>query len=308
MVYTNIKTYKKGYLDVGDNHKIYYELSGNPKGKPVLFVHGGPGAGSSDKDKRYFNPRIFNIITFDQRGCGRSKPFASIKDNTTFKLASDMKKLLDYLKIKKAILFGGSWGSTLSLVYAIRYPKTIAAIVIRGIMLGAKEEDNYFIYGAREHFPEAWERMASLVPNKKNIIKHYYKEMKSKDKKTWRKYALEWARYEFSVSRLIESDVKEVLKRIKFKAFSLIEMHYMNNYWFLPKDYILKNAHKIKVPVSIVHGRYDNVCRPLSAYTIHQKIKGSKLFFTLAGHSASDEENLKRLVKEMDRLGKIKLF
>lgn len=307
MVYTKIRTYKKGFLDVGDNHKIYYELSGNPKGRPVLFVHGGPGAGFSDTDKRYFNPRIFNIITFDQRGCGRSKPFASIKNNTTFKLASDMNKLLKHLKIKKVILFGGSWGSTLSLVYAIRYPKTVSALVIRGVMLGSKEEDNYFIYGAKEHFPEAWERMASFA--KGDIIKYYYNKMKSKNKETWRKYALEWARYEFSVSRLIPSelDVKRILRKIKFKAFSLIEMHYMNNNWFLPENYIIKNAHKIKVPVSIIHGRYDNVCRPLSAYTIHKKIKGSKLFFTLAGHSASDKENLERLTKEMDKLGKLKL-
>ena len=306
MVYTRIKTYKKAFLDVGDNHKIYYELSGNPKGKPVLFVHGGPGAGFSDKDKRYFNPKVFNIITFDQRGCGKSKPFASIKNNTTFKLASDMNKLLKYLKIKKAILFGGSWGSTLSLAYAIRYPKTVAAMVIRGVMLGTKEEDNYFVYGAKEHFPEAWERMASLVPDNKNIISYYYKTMRSKNKETWRKYALEWARYEFSVSKLIPSelDVKRILKKIKFKAFSLIEMHYMNNHWFLPKDYIIKNVHKIKIPVSIIHGRYDNVCRPLSAYTIHNKIKGSKLYFTLAGHSASDEENLEKLTKEMDHFGK----
>ncbi len=308
MVYKKIKTYKKGYLDVGDGHRIYYELSGNPNGKPVLFVHGGPGGGFSRKDKRYFNPKKFNIITFDQRGSGKSKPFASIKNNTTFKLVEDIKKLLNFLGIKKVILFGGSWGSTLCLVYAIKYPKTVNAMVIRGIFLGTREENDYFNYRVREHFPEAWYKMIKLVPKEhhKNLMNYYFDRMHSKSKNIRKKYTLAWAKYEFSVSKLkySEKKVKETLKEIKHEAFSLIELHYLINDCFLPKDYILKNARKLKFPVAIIHGRYDLVCMPLSAYALHKKIKGSKLYFTISGHSAGDPENEKLLIREMNKLRK----
>lgn len=306
MAYKNVKAYKKGYFKVGDGHQIYYELCGNPEGKPVMFVHGGPGGGFSDKDKRFFNLKKFNVILFDQRGSGRSKPFASLNGNTTFKLAEDMRKLLGYLKIDKIILFGGSWGSTLSLVYAIRYPETVIGMVLRGIFLGSNEENDYFVYGVKDHFPEAWERMASLVPekNRKNIIEYYYNQMNSKNEKIRKKFTLEWARYEFSVSKLIYSEkkVKETLKEVRYEAFSLIELHYLKNNCFLPKNYILNNAGKIKCPVSIVHGRYDLVCSPESAYRLDEKLKNSKLFFTLAGHSASDEENEKMLIKEINKI------
>ena len=307
MSYKKIKTYKKGYLKVDKEHEIYYELSGNPKGKPVLFVHGGPGGGFLEEDKRYFNPKFFNIINFDQRGAGRSKLFASIKNNTTFDLVNDIKKLIDFLKIKKVILFGGSWGSTLSLVYAIKHPETVSGMVIRGIFFGSEAENHFFIYEAQNIFPEVWEKMASLVPksHQKKIPEYYYKMMKSKDKKIRKKFTLAWAIYELSISKLksSESEVKQFLKKFKFEAFSIIELHYLTNHCFLPKDYILKNTHRIKdIPVSIVHGRYDHVVRPLSAYQLHKKLPKSKLYFTFAGHSAFEKETEKRLVKEMDKL------
>lgn len=303
MVYKSIKTYNKGYLHVGDKHYIYYELSGNPRGKPVIFIHGGPGGECRNDDKRFFNPRIFNIITFDQRGSGKSKPFASIKDNTTFKLVEDIKKLLDFLCIKKVILFGGSWGSTLSLVYAIKYPETVKAMVIRGIFLGTKEENDYFAYNAKYTFPEAWEKMISLVPMNKrnNIMEYYYTMIKSRNSK---KYALAWATYELSVFKLKYSKekVNEILKKIKYKAFSLIELHYLTHNCFLPKDYILNNANRLRnIPITIVQGRYDKVCPPSSAHNLHKKIPNSRLTYTIAGHSASDEETEKILVKEMNK-------
>ena len=307
MVYKKIKTYKKGYLKVDKEHEIYYELSGNPKGKPVLFVHGGPGGGFLGEDKRYFNPKFFNIIHFDQRGAGRSKPFASIKNNTTFDLVNDIKKLLDFLKIKKIIIFGGSWGSTLSLVYAIKHPETVSGMVIRGIFFGSEAEDHFLVYEAQNIFPEAWEKMANLVPKsyQRKISEYYYKMMKSKDKKIRKKFALAWATYELLISRLksSESEVKQELKQFKFESFSIIELHYLINHCFLPKNYILKNTRRIKdIPVSIVHGRYDHVTRPLNAYQLHKKLPKSKLYFTFAGHSAFEKETEKRLVKEMDKL------
>ena len=309
MVYKKIKTYKKGYFDVGDGHHIYYELSGNPQGKPVLFVHGGPGAGFIDQDKQFFNPNIFNIITFDQRGAGRSKPFASLDNNTTTLLVNDMRKLLTMLHIDRVFLFGGSWGSTLSLVYAVRHPETVSGMVIRGVFLGTNEENNYFTYDARKVFPEAWEKMASLVPEgyKKRIPEYYYKMMKSKDSKVRKKFTLAWVTYEFSISKLkySESEMKKLLRKIKYEAFSIIELHYLVNQCFIPKDYILRNVEKLKgIPVSIVHGRYDHVASPFSAYTLHKKLPDSSLYYTLAGHSSYDIDTRKRLVKEMDKLGR----
>lgn len=310
MTYKNVKTYRKGYLNVGEGHSIYYELSGNPKGKNVMFVHGGPGGGSSQNDKRFFNPKAFNIITFDQRGSGKSKPFASIRNNTTFRLVEDMKKLLDFLNIKKIILFGGSWGSTLSLVYAIKYPETVKAMILRGIFLGTKEENDYFVYNAKDTFPEAWIKMISLVPEKfrKNIMRYYLHMMLYKDKEIKKKYAYSWAEYEFSISKLMpnEKKVKEILRKVKYEAFSVIELHYLINNCFLPKDFILKNASRLKgINITLVHGRYDNVCPPISSYKIHRRIPNSKLIFTIAGHAASEEETEKALVKEMDKLKNI---
>ncbi len=307
MVYKKIKTYKKRFLKVDKEHEIYYELSGNPEGKPVLFVHGGPGGGFLEDDKRYFNPKFFNIIHFDQRGAGRSKPFASIKNNTTFDLVEDIKKLIDLLKIKKVILFGGSWGSTLSLVYAIKHPETVSCMVLRGIFFGSEAENHFFVYDAQSIFPEAWDKMINIVPKSyhKKIPEYYYKMMRSKDKKIRKKFALAWAIYESSISKLkySESKVKLEMKKFKFEAFSIIELHYLINYCFLPKNYILKNTYKIKdIPVSIVHGRYDHVARPINAYQLHKKLPKSKLYFTLAGHSASEKETEMRLVKEMDKL------
>lgn len=311
MAFNNLKTYGKGYLDVGDGHSIYYELSGNPNGKPVLFVHGGPGGGFSEKDKRYFHPKLFNIITFDQRGSGKSKPFASIKNNRTDNLVKDIKKLLDFLGIKKTYLFGGSWGSTLCLVYAIKYPETILGMVIRGIFLGTREENDYFVYDARSSFPEEWEKMVELVPKKhrKNIMRYYYKMMMSKDKNTENKYRLAWATYEFSVSKLIfsEKKLKEIFKEVNFKSFSLIELHYLVNNCFLPKDYILKNARRLNgISTVIIQGRYDNVCNPYMAHLLHKRIPKSKLYYTLAGHASSDPETEKLLIKEINRLGRLK--
>ena len=286
-------------------------MSGNPKGRPVLFIHGGPGGGFREKDKRFFNPKIFNIITFDQRGSGKSKPHASIKNNTTFKLVEDIRKLLKFLNINKVILFGGSWGSTLSLVYGIKYPKAVRAMVLRGIFLAREEDEDYFINQARYIFPEIWGEMASLVPKEKrnDIERYYYKGVISKNKKIREKFLSYWARYEFSISSLEYSKKKvdKLIKKIKIKAFSLIELYYLVNNCFLPKNYILKNLYKLKnIPISIVHGRYDCVCIPLNAYKLHKSLKNSKLYFTLGGHNASDKDTEKRLVKEMDKLRKIK--
>jgi len=305
------KSYEHGFLDVEEGHKIYYEIAGNPKGKPILFLHGGPGGGFREKDKKYFNPKKFKIILFDQRGAGKSTPTSSIKNNTTQKLVFDIKKLLDHLKIKKTFLFGGSWGSTLALVYAINYPETISGIVLRGIFLASKKENNYFTYEAKRMYPEEWEKMTSIVPlkyiRKKKIEEYYYKMILSKNPKIREKYFNSWAEYEFSISCLNpnKKKIKKDLKSINKESFSTIELHYLNRNCFLPENYILKNVSKLnKIPIIIIHGRYDCICSPSAAYTLHKRLKNSTLQFVLSGHSSSDKEMERALVKATETIGK----
>lgn len=216
-LYPKIKPYKTGYLNAGDGHRLYYELCGSPKGKPVLFLHGGPGGGCKEDDRRYFNPKKFNAILFDQRGCGRSKPFASLKANTTSKLVQDVKKLLEHLGIEKAFLFGGSWGSTLALVYAIKYPETVSGLLLRGIFLGEKQDIDYCVEGpVKEIFPEIRERFLSIIPkkNQKNPEAYYFKKIGNGPKNQRKKFAFEKAYYEtrIGVLKTTEEEVKQKLK------------------------------------------------------------------------------------------------
>ncbi|HEX7042130.1 MAG TPA: prolyl aminopeptidase [Patescibacteria group bacterium] len=304
-----LKPYKKGFLDVGPDssgvgkgHKIYYEACGNPKGKPILYVHGGPGAGFSESSKKYFDPDIWNIILFEQRGSGRSTPFASLENNTTDDLVDDINKLLNTLKIEKVTLFGGSWGSTLSLVYAIRNRHRVNGMVLRGIFIPSKEDNRYFFGGSTKAFyPEIWERFISLVPkdrlNDPEI--YYYEQMQSKDPKTKEQFTFEWAFYETSILKLKNSPTNTLkqMGEFSYKSLARLEAHYLTNNCFIPDDYILKEAHTLSgIPTYIIHGRYDMICRPVSAYLLHKEIKDSKLFFTTAGHSSGDIANKSKLL------------
>ena len=302
------KPYRKGYFPVTDGHKIYYELYGNQKGIPVLFVHGGPGAGCGKYAYRHFNPKKFNILAVDQRGAGKSKPYASWKSNTTQKLVEDFRNFLKFLGIKKIFLFGGSWGSCLSLCYAIKYPENVLGMVLRGIYLGSSFENDYLLNGnPRSHFPEAWKRFVGMVPKGRKVLQFYWKMMNSKNKKTAYKFCREWAMYEGSVLHL-EYDAKKVNKETRGKwivPLSKLEAWYMMHDCFLSKDYILKRLDKIKnIPLSIVHGRYDFVCPPQNAYVLHNKLSKSKLFFVTAGHSASDPAIREAMMKEIHRMAK----
>jgi len=304
------KPYKRGYFPVGEDHELFYELYGNPTGIPILFVHGGPGSGCSDKAYRHFNPKKFNIMCVDQRSSGKSKPYASLKANTTQRLVRDFRKFLKFMKIEKTYLFGGSWGSTLSLCYAIKYPVTVKGMVLRGIFLASKEENDYFLKGGcKTHFPEVWETLISKVPNKykKNPVEYFMKMLNHKDPKVVYKFARDWSLYEFSILSL-EYDMKKARKEVKGKwivPFARIEAHYLMQKCFLPKDYILKNVDKMKnIPLSIIHGRYDFVCIPDAAYKLHKALPKSKLFFVTAGHSSSDPENRSTMIREIHAMVK----
>ncbi len=310
-LFPKVKPYRHGYLDVGDGHELYYELCGNPKGRPVLYVHGGPGAGCDGKSRRFFNPKKWNIILFDQRGANRSKPFGSVKDNTTKKLVGDIRQLLNYLGISRVFLFGGSWGSTLSLVYAIKYPETVAGMLLRGIFLGRKKDILYtYGGGAQEYFPDAWERFTSRVPERKrkNTIGYYSSMMQSKNKKVREKFAFEFAYYELSLLKLSmqHNDVMRIMRKASshpgHRSMAIIESYYMKNNCFLPANYILNNCHRItaaKIPVSIVQGRYDMLCPPMQAWLLHNALPKSRLFYVTAGHAGSEPAIQSKLVEEM---------
>lgn len=302
------KPYRQGYFSVTDGHQLHYALYGNPKGIPVLYVHGGPGLGTTEFDSRHFNPRKFNIILIDQRGSGKSKPFAGLKGNNTKNLVEDFYKFLKFLKIKKTFLFGGSWGSTLSLCYAIKHPETVLGMVLRGIYLGGGFRDDYMLNGGpKTHFPEEWERFIGNVPKGKNHLNYYWKMMNSKNKKTAIRYIREWSFYEESVLRLNPDPKKSRNAVMSHSIIPLakLEAHYFKNNCFLPKNYIFNNTSKMrKIPLSIIHGRYDFVTTPEHAYFLHKMLPKSKLQFTIAGHSGSDGKNREMMVNQIHEIAK----
>ncbi len=297
-----------GYLAVSDQHRMYYEQWGNPKGLPILFIHGGPGAGFLKDDNRYFNADLHRLIFFDQRGAGRSTPFASLENNTSRHLIDDMDKLLDHLHISTCYLFGGSWGATLALAYAIHYPQRVAGILLRGLFLGSHQSIQHYVGGGvRDHFPDAWQRFISHVPVDKrdDIVGYYLQQMQSEDEAATEKFAYEWAFYEFSIYKLklTGASIEDLLQEYSYKSLSPLEAHYMQNDCFLPDDFILKNTDKIAhLPVSIIHGRYDFICPPKYAFQLHERLPNSTLHIVCAGHAGSEPEIEEKIRAEVDNL------
>ena len=305
-LFQDIEPYSFGYLEC-DEHEIYYEECGNPNGKPAVFLHGGPGGGGSKKVRGFFNPELYRIVIFDQRGCGRSKPHGCLNNNTTWDLVEDIEKLKNKLNIKKWLVFGGSWGSTLSLAYAQTYPDSVSELILRGIfMLRKKELDWFYQDGASRVFPEAWEGFLKPI-NKKNhdnLMDAYYRIFKSNDERAKMEAAIAWSRWEGSVSTLSHkpemitsySDSKFAL------AFALIENHYFINKGFLENENQLietKSIDKIRhIPAKIIQGRYDIVCPMETAWELSKNWPESELIVApSSGHSAFEEEITHELIK-----------
>ena len=307
--YKKHKMLEEGYLNVDDLNKIYYGVYGNKEGIPVMFVHGGPGGGTGPRSLYFLNPKKYKIILFDQRGCGKSQPFLSNHNNDIFNLVSDMEKLRIKLNIDKLVLFGGSFGSTLSLAYAIKYPNNVSAMILRGIFLG-RDEDVSWLYkdGAIQFFPDEFEKYLSILPDcdKSDPISGYYKLFNNKDvsEKIRNEAYQRFANLEGSIVKLKTPDLKIVENPKK----EIIQIAYLENYFFYNKtfkdddNYILNNIDKIKhIKTIIIHGRYDMVCRPIQAYLLNKALPNSKLYFVnLAGHSSSDKEMFELLMKVMN--------
>jgi proline iminopeptidase len=301
-----LKPYKTGYLQVSDLHQIFYQLGGNPEGKPVMVIHGGPGGGCSPDMFRFFNPDKFHIVLHDQRGAGQSKPYAEIQENTIQLLVQDMEKLRTDLGLGKVLLFGGSWGSTLALAYAETYPQNVSGMVLRGVFTATKAEIDHFYHGGTaRYFPANYDRLLQHIdhPEKRNYPAQLLEKILSSDPSTRQKYALAWAKYEIKMAALQISDamVDDIFKKWNPYDFALLENYYMANDCFLEEGQLLNNVDKLNdIPITIVNGRYDVICPPVTAYKLHKKLPNSKLVIVeRAGHSASAEPLRTYLVNAM---------
>ena len=304
-LFPEIEPYDSGFLQVSEIHEIYYEQSGNPQGKPVFFLHGGPGGGTSPVSRRLYDPKKFRIVLHDQRGAGRSRPFAELRENTTQELVEDIERLRRHLKIEdKVLIVGGSWGSTLALAYAEAHPDRVAGLVLRGIYLGTPEEmESFYGYGVAAYFPEVSERLWSLVPEMpgKTRPQRLLAMLESPDPEARKKVAKAWAAYETKVAFLERSDAQVEAEFATWDptAFSRIENHYMAKDCFLEPGQLLRDAHKIKdIPAIIINGRYDVICPPKTAWQLHQALPKSQLWIIEAsGHAGSEPGIQEALVK-----------
>lgn len=307
-LYPAIKENFSEMLDVDGTHTIYYEESGNPNGVPVIFLHGGPGCGTAPSCRQYFDPEFYRIILFDQRGSGKSTPRACLENNDTWHIIEDIEKIREKLNIDKWLVFGGSWGSTLSLCYAIKHPERVLGIVLRGIFLGRREDIEwiYEVGGVSNFHPESFERYISIIPEeeRKDIIGAYYKRLTSEDKETREVAAKEWSMWEGSLVTLHpDPNLEQSFGEINYAiSMATIECHFwMNNMFWDDDNWLLNHVDVIKdIPTWIVHGRYDVDCRPIGAYELNKKLNNCKLEFTVSGHSSGEPEIIDSLVRATD--------
>jgi proline iminopeptidase len=310
--YAPLEPFRTGMLPVSELHIVYFEESGNPNGKPVVFLHGGPGGGTDAKMRQYFDPAVYRVVLFDQRGCGKSTPHASLEDNTTWHLVADIEKLRVHLGVDRWQVFGGSWGSTLALAYAVTHPERVTELVLRGIFLQRRQEISWFYQrGADAVFPDYWEDFLAPIPvaDRGDLMTAYYKRLTSDDSVVRGEAAKAWSVWEGRTSKLVTDP--SFLERFAGDDFSLafarIEAHYFVNQGFLPFDGWLLDQAGAKlgaIPTVIVQGRYDLVCPMESAWALAKRMPHAELVVVAdAGHSATEPGIAKALVAATDRFG-----
>lgn len=307
-LYPPVEPFDRQMMDVGDGHKIYVEQSGRHDGRPVIVLHGGPGGGCSPAMRRYFDPKVYRIILFDQRGCGRSKPHACVEANTTWHLVADIERIRDALTIEDWIVFGGSWGATLALVYAETHPDRVKHLVLRGVFLMTQAELHWFYGGgAGKFWPETWARFQKPIPpsERGEIIRAYNKRLFSGDMRKEVTYSKAWAAWENALATVHSSGVGGESSAEYARAFARLENHYFINGGFLKKDgQIIEDIDKIShIPGTIVQGRYDMICPPKTAFELASAWDRADLrVIPVAGHALSEPGISAELVDVMDRL------
>jgi proline iminopeptidase len=307
-LYPEIEPFDSGTLEVDARHRLYYEQCGNPDGKPVVLLHGGPGAGCSAKMRRFHDPARYRIVLFDQRGAGRSTPHADLVDNTTWDLVADIERLREQLGIERWQVFGGSWGSTLALAYAEAHRTRVTELVLRGIfMLRRWELEWFYQEGTSRLFPDAWEQYLAAIPEveRGDLISAYHRRLTSPDEATRLSAARAWSVWEASTSLLLQDEAFIDGHRDAHFAlsFARIESHYfVHGGFFDVEDQLLRDAHRLQgIPGVIVHGRYDVVCPIQNAWDLHKAWPQAKLVISPnSGHSAYEAENAAALVEATD--------
>ncbi|MDJ0628462.1 MAG: prolyl aminopeptidase [Rhodobacter sp.] len=307
-LYPPIDPFDQRMMDVGDGHRVYVEQCGNPDGIPVVVLHGGPGGGCSPAMRRYFDPAVYRVVLFDQRGCGRSRPHASVDCNTTWYLVRDIEAIREALGIDRWLVFGGSWGATLALIYAQTNPGRAAQLILRGVFLMTRAELDWFYGGgAGQFWPDMWARFSGLVPEdeRHDLISAYHRRLFSGDLMLETRFARAWASWENTLASIDNEGPGGESPAEYARAFARLENHYFTNAGFLKEDgQILKHMDLLRdVPGVIVQGRYDMICPPAAAYRLHKLWPRSDLrMIGKAGHALSEPGISAELVRTMDRL------
>jgi proline iminopeptidase len=309
-LYPPIEPYKTGMIDVGDGHSVYYERSGRPGGKPAVFLHGGPGGGISPDHRRLFDPALYDVTLFDQRGCGRSTPHASLEANTTWHLVADIERLREMAGVDKWLVFGGSWGSTLALAYAETYPERVSELIVRGIYTLTKGELAwYYQFGVSEMFPDKWELFQAPIPpaERRDMMEAYRKRLVSDNIAVQVAAAKAWSAWEGATITLLPNpEISAVHDGDHFAlAFARIENHYFVHAGWLEEGQLLRDAGRLSgIPGTIVHGRYDMPCPARYAYALHKAWPEADFHLIEgAGHAYSEPGILDRLIRATDRFG-----
>ncbi len=306
-LYPPLEPHRSGVLELDGIHRMYWEESGNPNGVPALFLHGGPGAGSTANHRRFFDPAHYRIVVYDQRGSGRSTPLGELRDNTTPHLIADIEQLRQHLGIERWLIFGGSWGSTLALAYGEAHPERCLSFILRGIFLCRDTEIKWFLYELKTFFPEAWQRFTSLIPvaEQNDLLAAYYKRLINPDPAVHMPAARAWGIYEGSCSTLLPSPgtVAYFASDVVALGLARMEAHYFTHDIFLPHNDLLNNVDKLRhLPAVIVQGRYDAVCPIVTAHDLHQAWPEAQyIVVDDAGHSAWEDGICAELVKATEK-------
>jgi proline iminopeptidase len=307
--YPEIEPFQTFFLETGTQHSVYVEQSGNPDGQAVIFLHGGPCSGTRPDQRRFFNPEKYRIILFDQRSCGLSVPFGELDNNTTQDLLDDMERIRKHLDIQQWLLFGGSWGATLALLYAQQHIENVKAMILRGVFLARKKDLDWFLQeGAGRIYPEQYQRLVESIPkpNRSNLIDGLWERLWSDDEVVCRQVAREWEIWGSQVAlgseyKRVQDDEHVSQKMVKQAR---MEIHFARNNYFLEENQILRNCHVLKkIPTVIIHGRYDLVCPMEAGLSLYQTLPDAEyIVLPNSGHIAQGEEMIDALVTATDKI------